>query len=122
MEARNYAELDQRLAGVPGAVLLADVGAADGPGVGFRKTAMVKTAGPHTLTAACVGAPHAQIFLSQDIKGGTEHTVFEVDCSGTQTQVVQLHKGYVGVQLSRPQPDGVWTGAVAGIKITVQSG
>lgn len=37
VEARNYAELQQRLAQAPGAVLLADSGPADGPGVGFTK-------------------------------------------------------------------------------------
>lgn len=51
VEARNYAELDQRLANVPGPVLLADHGPADGPGVGFSKAATVMTAGPHTVTA-----------------------------------------------------------------------
>ena len=120
VEARNYAELEQRLASVPGSVLLADAGPADGPGVGFRKAATVMTAGPHTVTTACVGIPHAQIYLSQDIPGGTEHQVLDVDCSGTRTQVVQLQKGYVAAQLaSRRDPTGAWTGAVAGIRITV---
>ena len=119
VEARNYAELDQRLAKAAGSVLLADAGPADGPGVGFRKAATVVTAGPHTVTAACVGIPHAQINVSQDTVGGTEEEVFELDCSGTTTQVLQLQKGYVGAQLlARRDPTGPWTGAVAGIKIT----
>ena len=120
MEASNYAELHKRLAEAPGSVLLSDAGPADGPGVGFTKAATVTTAGPHTVTAACVGIPHAQIFLSQNSLGGTEHTVFEVDCSRTQSQVVQLQKGYVSAQLTRPDPTGAWTGAVAGIKVTGQ--
>ncbi|WP_202129147.1 hypothetical protein [Pseudarthrobacter sp. ATCC 49987] len=120
VEARNYAELDQRLARVPGSVLLADTGPADGPGVGFSKGATVTTAGPHTVTAACVGIPQAQISLSQYTVGGGEDKVFEVDCSGTQTQVFQLQKGYIGAQLvGRRDPAGAWTGAVAGIRITV---
>ena len=98
----------------------ADAGPADGPGVGFTKAATVTTAGPHTVTAACVGIPHAQIYLSQNSPAGTEHTVFEVDCSRTQSQVVQLQKGYVSAQLTRPDPTGAWTGAVAGIKVTGQ--
>ena len=118
VEGRNYAELERRLAATPGEALLADAGAADGPSVGFRKTATVKTAGPHTVTAACIGIPNAQIYLSQDIKGGSQYTVLEVDCSRTQTQVVQLAAGPVGVQLTRVHPDGAWTGAVAGIRIT----
>ena len=118
VEARNYADLARRLATTPGEALLADSGPAYGPSVGFRKTATVKTTGPHTVTAACIGIPHAQIYLSQDIKGGSQYTVLEVDCSQTQTQVVQLAAGPVGVQLTRVHPDGAWTGAVAGIRIT----
>ena len=114
VEARNYAELDQRLAKVPGSVLLADAGPADGPGVGFSKTATVITAGPHTVTAACIGIPQAQISLSQNTVGGAEHVVF-VDCSETQTQVVQLQKGYVGAQLvgrrAVPAQEIAWNGA-----------
>jgi hypothetical protein len=101
-------------------VVLSDAGPADGPGVGFTKAATVTAAGPHTVTAACVGIPHAQIYLSQNLPAGTEHTVFEVDCSRTQSQVVQLQKGYVSAQLIRPDPTGAWTGAVAGIKVTGQ--
>jgi hypothetical protein len=119
VEARNYAELDQRLAKAAGSVLLADAGPADGPGVGFRKAATVVTAGPHIVTAACVGIPRAQINISQDTAGGIEDKVVEVDCLGTTTQVLQLQKGYVGAQLvARGDPTGAWTGAVAGIKIT----
>lgn len=119
VEARNYAELEQRLAGVPGTVLLADSGPADGPGVGFRKAATVKAAGPHTVTVTCVGIADAQISLMQDMVGGTEDTAFDVDCSTTQTRVVHLQVGHVGTQLTmRRDPGAVWTGAVAGIKIT----
>lgn len=79
------------------------------------------TAGPHTVSAACVGIPHVQIYLSQNTAGGTEHTVFEIDCSGAQTQVVQLQEGNISAQLgARPDPTGAWTGAVAGIKITAR--
>ncbi|NUU31167.1 hypothetical protein HNO80_06130 [Arthrobacter sp. C9C5] len=118
VEARNYAELHQRLVKAPGTALLADSGPADGPGVGFSKAAAVLAAGQHTVTMACVGIPHAQIYLSQDTESGTEHTVFEVDCSGSQTQAVQLRKGYVSAKLTRLHPGGPWTGAVAGIRIT----
>ena len=57
---------------------------------------------------------------SQDTEGGTEHMVFEADCSGTQSQVVPPQKAYVSAQLTRHDPTGAWTGAVAGIVITVQ--
>lgn len=118
-EARNYAELHDRLAAATGSVLLDDSGPADGPAAGFNKVGTVLMDGPHTVTAACVGIPHAQIHLSQDTKAGTEHVVFEVDCSGAQTQTVQLQKGYVSAQVTRHDPTGAWTGAVAGIKVTL---
>ena len=119
VEAENYAELDRRLAGGAGPVLLAVSGPADGPGVGFSKSVTVTTAGPHTVTVACVGAPQALVSLSQEIVGGSERTDFELDCKGAQLQVVQLKAGSVGAHLIRLHPDGgAWTGAVAGIKIT----
>lgn len=119
VESRNYAELQHRLAKAPGRVVLADAGPADGPGVGFSKTATVKNAGPHMVSAACVGISHAQIFLTQD-GVGSEPLPLDVDCSGILSKVVVLQKGYVGAQLTRYDPTGAWTGAVAGIKITVQ--
>ena len=120
VEARNYAELEQRLAGEAKPVLLAVTGPADGPGVGFSKSATVTTPGPHTVTVSCVGAPLALISLSQEIVGGSERKDFELDCKGAQSQVVQLEEGFVGAHLIRPYPDGgAWTGAVAGIEITV---
>ena len=41
-----------------------------GQGSGSAKAATVKTAGPYTVTATCVGIPGAQIFLTQDGAGG----------------------------------------------------
>jgi hypothetical protein len=117
-QTRNFAELDRRLATVTGRLVLADAGPADGPSVGFRKAATVETSGPHTVTAACVGIPMAQIYLTQQVVGGTEAQSVQIDCSATSTQVVQLHEGYVSAQLTRVRPEGPWTGAVAGIKIT----
>jgi hypothetical protein len=116
VEAGNYDELHRRLATAQGPLLLADDGPADGPGVGFRKTATVTTAGPYTVTAACVGTPSAQIFLSQD---GAEPLSLDVDCSGVLSRVVVLRKGPIGAQLTRHDPTGAWRGAVAGIRITV---
>lgn len=117
LEAENYAELKKRLAAAPGSVLLDDSGPADGPGVGFSKTATVKIAGSYTVTAACVGIEHAQVFLSQE--AGAELSPLDIDCSGVLSQVIELKAGYVGAQLVRQDPNGPWTGAVAGIRITV---
>ena len=119
VEASNYAELHERLANVPGSVLLADDGPADGPGVGFSKAATVMAAGPHTVTVACVGIPHAQISLTQD-GVGAQPLSLDFGCSEVLSKVVVLQKGHVGAQLIRPDPTGAWTGAVAGIKVTVK--
>ncbi|MDQ0754702.1 hypothetical protein [Arthrobacter sp. B3I4] len=117
--ARNYVELERRLGTVPGSVLLADSGPADGPGVGFQKVATLPNAGEYTVVAACVGLPGVQFALSQNMPGSTQHTVLEVDCSGAQTQVVELHEGHLNAQLvARRDPAGAATGAVAGIRIT----
>ena len=119
VEAENYAELDRRLAGATGLALLAVSGPADGPGVGFSKSVTVTTAGPHTVTVACVGAPRALISLAQQIVGGIKRTDLQLDCEA-QSQVVQLEEGSVGAHLVRLHPNGgAWTGAVAGLKITV---
>lgn len=115
-ETRNYAELEKILALAQGSVLLEDSGPADGPGVGFSKTAKVQTAGPYTVTAACVGIPDAQVFLSRP--GSKELLSLDLDCSGVFSQVVELEEGYVAALLVRHDPTGPWTGAVAGVRIT----
>jgi len=119
IETRNYAELKKRLSVAAGSVLLDESGPADGPGVGFSKTATVKAAGAHTVTASCVGLDDVQISLSQDPRTGPELPALVLDCSGVLSQVVELQPGYVGVHLTRQDPGGPWTGAVAGIRITV---
>ncbi len=118
VETGNYAELKKRLATAAGPALLDDSGAVDGPGIGFSKTAMVKTAGAYTVTAACVGVPEAQMSLGQDPRTGAKPLEFTLDCSGTLSQVVQLKAGYVFAHLLRYDPAGQWTGAVAGVRIT----
>ena len=74
---------------------------------------------PHCHRGVCRN-PTCPDLPSQDTEGGTEHMVFEADCSGTQSQVVPPQKAYVSAQLTRHDPTGAWTGAVAGIVITVQ--
>lgn len=120
VEAGNYVELEKRLAAAPGSVLLEDSGPADGPGAGFSKTARVTIAGAHTVTAACAGTPDVQIVLSQDPRTGVGLPALNLDCSGVLSQVVELQPGSVGVHLVRRDPTGPWTGAVAGIRITVE--
>ena len=120
IETRNYAELKKRLSVAAGSVLLDESGPADGPGVGFSKIATVKTAGAHTVTAACVGLDDVQILLSQDPRTGTDLPALVLDCSGVVSRVVDLQPGYLGVHQTRQDPTGPWTGAVAGIRITVE--
>ncbi len=115
-EKRNYAELDKRLAVAQGSVLLDDSGPADGPGVGFSKTVKVATAGRYTVTAACVGIPNAQIFIS--VPGSSQLKSLELDCTGVSSQIVDLPEGLVEALLMRRDPSGPWTGAVAGVRIT----
>lgn len=115
-ETRNYAELEKSLAVAQGSVLLEDSGPADGPGVGFSKTVKVQAAGRYTVTAACVGIPDAQVFLSRP--GSKELLSLDLDCSGALSQVVELQEGYVAAMLMRHDPTGPWTGAVAGVRIT----
>jgi hypothetical protein len=118
VQSGNYAELEKRLAAAPGSVLLDESGTADGPGVGFSKTATAKTAGTYTFTAACVGIPEAQIFVGRP--GAGEFLSLDLDCSGVLSQVVELQAGPVSAQLMRQDPNGPWTGAVAGLRFTME--
>jgi hypothetical protein len=117
-EKRNYAELEKRLAAAQGPVLLDDSGPADGPGVGFRKSGKVTTAGRYTVMAACVGISSAQLYIAPP--GAKELLSLDLDCSGVSTKVVELPEGYVMAALMRHDPNGPWTGAVAGVKITAE--
>ncbi|RAM37298.1 hypothetical protein [Arthrobacter globiformis] len=117
-ETSNFAELKKRLAAAPGSVLLDDSGPADGPGVGFQKSATVKTSGAHAVTASCVGTDGVQIHIGQDPGTGSEPISLVFDCSETVSQVVDLQAGYVWVSLTRNDPTGPRTGAVAGVRIT----
>lgn len=119
LEMSNFAELKQRLGVAPGTLLLEDSVAVGGPGVGFRKNAMVKTAGAYTLTAACVGAPDVRLSLNQDPRTGAEPVQLVVVCSQATTQFVQLQPGYVSAALLQFNPGSdPWAGAVAGVRIT----
>jgi hypothetical protein len=108
--------LEKRLAAAPVSLVLDESGPADGPGAGFSKAATVKTAGSFTITAACVGIPVAHIYV--DHPGASDSLILDLDCSGILSQVVELPPGPVHAQLMRTDPNGPWTGAVAGLRIT----
>lgn len=116
-QQRNEAQLERLLAGATGPVVLTDSGPADGNGVGFQKSARVKTAGDYQVTAACIGVDAAQIYLSQD-ETPTAPTSIVVDCTAPLSRTVRLLPGSVHAALFRSNPNGPWTGAVAGVRIT----
>lgn len=119
-EARNYQDLDALLKAVPGPVLLFQEGPMDGPARGFGGREQVPVAGQYTVTAACVGAASATIFIRQEHPTVTLWPVeLTADCPGTTSQVIMLQQGYVSAHLSLPSPgDRPRTGAVAGVRVT----
>jgi hypothetical protein len=118
-EARNYAELDRLLAS-PETAILSDVGPLDGPLRGFGKFEAVPKAGRYTVTAACVGAPGAKVFVGQEYPGATFRPVeLALDCGGATSQVIALQQGYIFAHLFLPSPgDTPWTGAVGGVRVS----
>lgn len=119
-EAKNYAELDRLLEAGPEPVLLSDVGPLDGPVRGFGKFQKVPVAGQYTVTAACVGASGAKVFVGQEYPGATFRPVeLALDCPGVTSQVIALQQGYVFAHLFLPGPgDTPWTGAVGGVRVS----
>ncbi|GGI01391.1 hypothetical protein GCM10007170_40720 [Arthrobacter liuii] len=119
-EVRNYQDLDTLLNAVPGPVMLLREGPLDGPARGFGGKEQVPAAGQYTVTAACVGAASATIFIRQEHPTVTLWPVeLTVNCPGSASQVITLQQGYVSVHLSLPSPgDTPWTGAVGGVRMT----
>lgn len=119
-EAQNYAELDRLLGALPEPVLLYDAGPLDGPLRGFGSTEEVPAAGQYTVTAACVGASGAKVFVGQEYPGATFRPMeVELDCAKPTSQVIRLQQGYIFAHLSLHGPgDTPWTGAVGGVSVT----
>ena len=119
-EAENYAELERLLRTSPGPVLLSDVGPLDGPVRGFGKFEEVPAAGQYTVTAACVGATGAKVFVGQEHPGAPfRPTEIALDCAGATSQVIALQQGYVFAHLFLAGPgDTPWTGAVGGVRVS----
>lgn len=117
---RNYQDLNELLMSAPGPVLLFQEGPLDGPAKGFGTTEQVSVAGRYTVTAACVGAPNATIFIRQENPKVTLWPVeVTVDCPGSTSEVITLQQGYVSAHLSLPASgDTPWTGAVGGVRVT----
>ncbi|MEW1811219.1 hypothetical protein AB0284_10955 [Pseudarthrobacter phenanthrenivorans] len=117
---RNYQDLKDLLGAVPGPTLLREQGPLDGPERGFGGKEQVSEAGEYTVTAACIGAPNAKIFIRQENPTVTLWPVeLTVDCPGTASEIITLQQGYVSAHLSLPPSDETpWTGAVGGVLVT----
>ncbi len=118
-EAANYAELD-RLLGSGEPVLLSDAGPLDGPLRGFGSFERVAAAGQYTVTAACVGASGAKVFVGQEHPGAPfQPADLVLDCARATSQVIALQPGYVFAHLYLAGPgDTPWTGAVGGVRLS----
>lgn len=118
-ETSNYAKLKRLLRTTRGTVILEDSGALDGPSRGFGRSAIVEKTGAYTVTAACVGASDARLFLIQDNpRTGFSRLELPVDCSRVSSEVVELQQGYVAAHVLLSSPgDTPWTGAVAGVRV-----
>jgi hypothetical protein len=119
-EAKNYAELERLLSASPGPVLLSDAGPLDGPVRGFGKLEKVPASGQYTVTAACIGASGAKVFVGQEHPGAPFQPVeLALDCAGATSQIIALQQGYIFAHLYLPGPgDTPWTGAVGGVQVS----
>lgn len=120
-ETRNYDVLKRMLGEPAGPVILEDSGPLDGPERGFGSGADLDAPGQYMVSAACVGASDARMYVAQeDTQTGFRFYEIAVTCSlGVHTQFIELKQGYVAAHLLLPGPgDTPWTGAVGGLRIT----
>ena len=117
---RNYQELGNLLEAAPGPTLLSEQGALDGPARGFGTKEQVSVAGQYMVTAACVGAANAKIFIRQENPKVLLWPVeLTVECPGSISEAITLQEGFVSAHLSLPaSADTPWTGAVGGVRVT----
>lgn len=100
------------------------IGGAGGVGnVGLTTSAPVTEAGRYAVTAACIGAPGAQLTVTQGARqGGTASTLLELnlECGGVAGAEVDLETGSVPAHVVQV-PEGsvdAGIGAVAGVRIS----
>jgi hypothetical protein len=115
--ASNRAELDRLFGSAPATgLILADSSLVGGRSIGSSKTGRVPAAGHYTVMFACVGAPDAQLMISQeDLASPALETSF--DCGEATEHMVELKRGPIQTRLLRNEP-GQASGAVAGVRIT----
>ena len=110
-ENRNFKDLDPLLGAGPEIVVLEGVGGLGGSG--FRKSVRELAKGTYTLTAACVGAPTASLYISQDGLRDGGKLELNLHCGKAKKAQVDIAAGPVQVQGFYPTNDP-GTGAVAG--------
>ena len=116
--ASNRAKLDQLLGSAPATgVVLADSVLVGGQSMGSSRTGQVPAAGHYTLSFACVGAPDAQLTVSQVNQAGSEIVDTAFDCGEVSERVAELKRGPIQAHLLRLE-SGQPSGAVAGFRIT----
>ncbi|UKA52441.1 hypothetical protein LFT45_11740 [Arthrobacter sp. FW305-BF8] len=116
--ASNRTKLDQLLGGAPATgLVLADSVLVGGQSMGSSKTGQVPAAGQYTVTFACVGAPDAQLTVSQANQGGSEIVETAFDCGEVSEHAAKLERGPIQARLLRLE-SGHPSGAVAGFRIT----
>ncbi len=114
-EARNMTELERILGTGPEVVLMRGAGGIGGSG--FRNSVRSAEKGSYAVSVACVGAPNALLFISQDARPAGGSLELSIDCGTLAETALELEKGRVWVQLVRNSADP-GTGAVAGFRIS----
>ena len=110
-ENRNFKDLDPLLGAGPEIVVLEGVGGLGGSG--FRKSVRELAKGTYAITAACVGAPTAYLYISQEGLRDGGKLELNLNCGKATKAQVDIEAGPVQVQGFYPTNDP-GTGAVAG--------
>jgi hypothetical protein len=110
-ERRNLDRLGSLLGARPDNIVLEGAGGLGG--AGFRKSVKALEKGTYTVTAACVGAPTANISISQDGLRDGGRLELTLDCGKATTVLVDIAAGPVQAQGFSPAT-GPGTGEVAG--------
>jgi hypothetical protein len=117
---RNLALLEAVLGKPDGMLFGGSGGIGDTSSGGFMAAGTVSRAGQYNVTAACIGAPDAQLSVSQNARAGGTLLELSIGCGGAVEALVDLEPGEVSAHLVRygGSLPGPWTGAVAGIRVS----
>jgi hypothetical protein len=121
-ETRNLSELGAMLGDAPDGLLVGGSGGlGDTSGGGFSTSGTVTRTGEYKVSAACLGAPDAQLSVTQNARQGGTRLELSLDCGSVSEALVNLETGTVSASLLRygGGVPGPGTGAVAGIRISL---